>query len=51
MGSISWLNSLLMVVAETVLSNMDDRAKAAWEAFLSMTELSSYLDPERHSPR
>ena len=51
MGSISWLKSLLMVVAETVLSSMVDRAKAARDAFLSITELRSYLDPERHSPR
>ena len=51
MGSISWLNSLLMVVAEMVLSNMDDRANAAREAFLITTEFSSYLDSERHSPR
>ena len=48
---MSWLNNLLMVVAETVLSSMEDRAKAAREAFLSMMELSSYLDPDRQSPR
>ena len=47
-GSMSWLNNLLMVVAETVLSSMDDSAKAARVAFLSMMELRSYLDPERH---
>ena len=51
MGSINWLKSLFKVVAETVLSNMDDSAKAARDAFLSITELRSYSDPERHSPR
>ena len=51
MGSINRLKSLLMVVAEMVLSNSDDRAKAAGDVFLSITELRSYLDTERHSPR
>ena len=41
MGSTSWLNSLLMVVADTVLSSMEDKAKAALDAFLSMKELPS----------
>ena len=40
-----------MVVADTVLSSMDDKAKAALDAFLSMKELSSYLDPDMQSPR
>ena len=43
---MNWLNNLLKVVAETVLSSMDDSAKAARDAFLSMMELRLYLDPE-----
>ena len=48
---MSWLNNLLMVVAETVLFSMDDSAKAARDAFLSMMELRSYLDPDKQSPK
>ena len=50
-GSISWSKSVLIRVAEAVLSSMDRRAKAALVALRSITLLRSALVSERHKPR
>ena len=48
---IIMLKSLVMVKAEAVLSSIVDRAKAALVAFLSIIELRSYLESDKHRPR
>ena len=50
MGSINWENSLLIRVADAVLSNMADSANVAL-GFLIIMEFRLLLELERHAPR
>ena len=45
---MSWVNNLLRRVAEVDGLSIELRAKAALDAFLSMTELRSDLSFDRH---